>query len=217
MNGHILITISLGLGWLLAAGMGVAILAMAGHIGNRYVFSAEGVTRIGPRIGQEIGPVKFTHRNGQASLSEVISPKKPTVIVFLNARSRLTTPIVADLFQIAKYTANDFQFVALCRGPCETIEGMVESRSNVQIFALNDSDTNLSTELGLRVAPYGLLVDPHGRLIAKGLANHTQHLCVLLKAAQPHLSEEGKQNVVSRCESDVRATPLIPVSAVEQR
>ncbi len=188
MNANFFINLALVLGWLLVAFIAVALFAMAQFIGSQYAFTHLGVSRMGPRLGKRLGSTKFTHRREKIPLKKLATGDQWTLFVFLDA-SPLSFKLIPDLVEFASFVTDKFSFIIFYQGALGNLESLL-NYSYFKVFEMTQADHDLSTRLGIRVKPYALLVHQKSmELVAKGLVNHTGHLCTLIYNAQTRKGE----------------------------
>lgn len=183
MNSNFVISAILGLGWLFAILMGIALLAMANFVGSQYAYTQLGVTRTGPKLGKRLGSTTFAYQGTKKSLKDVASKKKWTLFTFLDT-SPVSDNLIPDLLGLASFAQGDIEFVVFCHKVSERLSGVSDANTQVKIIELGEIAGDLETKLGIRVLPFALLVNQETELIAKGLINHTPHLCVLIHNAK---------------------------------
>lgn len=208
MNSSLLITFLLGLAGVVVIWMGVAALSLgAVTVGRDYVFTAPGVSRLGPRRGRRIMETPFTYQGLQVPLQRVLTPDRPTLLVFLANLGRdeqVCETLIPSLLQFVRFSEEGIKVVVFCTSASERIAQLVAADSNITVVALTDE--RLTTALGVRVMPYAVLIDAHGKVLEKGLLNHLEHLCLLVVKGGHWRTDTGRLGRLNRtCESHLKA------------
>jgi len=207
MNSSLLITVLLGLAGVVVAWIGVATLSLGAiTVGRDYVFTAPGVSRLGPRRGRRIMGTPFTYQGLQVPLQRVLAPDRPTLLVFLANLGRdeqVCETLIPGLLQFDRFSEEGIKVVIFCTSASERIAQFVAADSNITVVALTDD--RLTTALGVRVMPYVVVVDAHGKVLEKGLLNHLEHLCLLVVRGGHWRTDTGRLGRLSRtCESHLK-------------
>jgi len=187
----------LGLGWILAIGIGIALLALTHYIGSQYAFTQSGISRMGPRLGEQLLSTSFFYHEKKSNLHEVLSFTCPTLLVFLSGSAHAEPGLISGLLEFATVTENEIRLVIFSSGSAETFKSLIERRDLLNVSILTED--NLAVRLGIRVMPYALLVDRHGRLRSKGMIKYLYYLCRLIVSAQPQFSEDDLVTTVNYC------------------
>jgi hypothetical protein len=191
------ISIALMIGWFLAIVMGIALLTMSYHVGSRYQFTNEGISRMGPSPGKRLGDTSFLYENQKVFLRQYISSERPTLLVFVDPGPLLET-LIPDLSTFMSSAVGDLACLVFINRSANDLTRLSFPGSLINVL-ITDGD-NLPKKLGIRVTPYALLVDQHGQLIAKGLINNFTHLCVLIDMAVTMGKVEGLINLSRACQ-----------------
>ncbi len=209
MNTGLLVWVVMGLAWVMVAGTWVASLALASTVGRDYVFTARGVSRIGPPVGRRLASTAVVHEGEKARLQQFAPSHQLSLLAFLgHIEAQLDEPrmrdvLLPDLQRFATLFEDTITIFVFCNGPCERLKQLFAPHTNVNVVALEDDQ--LATTLGVRVTPYALLLDKQTRLLAKGLFNHFNHLCLwVVKGGKVRPGEDDVNRASSRCESYFR-------------
>ena len=182
MDAALVTTVSLAIAWVVTFCIVILSLAFgAMRVGHSYVFTAPGVSRLGPRIGQRIPTFRFLHRGQRVSLRQILAPNRPTLLVFLGAFGEqviVRNTALSGLQRFVQMASNSLHTVVFCSAGTEHVEQALAGVGPVDVITLPDD--RLSTKLGLRVVPYALLIDTRATVLEKGLVNHLEHLCLLI-------------------------------------
>lgn len=182
MDASLLTTGFLALAWGVTLCIVIASLAFgAMRIGHSYVFTAPGVSRLGPPIGQRVPTLHFVHQGRRVSLRQVLAPDRPTLLVFLGAlgeQEMVRNTALSGLQQFMQLASGSLHVVVFCTTATEHIEQALAAVGPVDVIALPDD--RLMAKLALRVAPYALLISKRATVLEKGLVNHLEHLCLLI-------------------------------------
>ena len=197
MHGSLIISLLLGLGWLLAIGMGVALWALIYHIGSRYAFTPAGISRMGPRLGERLASTSFTYNGESLTLQRFLSPSHPTLLVFLKKAHQVDQQLIDDLLRLASFSRGELQVVVFVAESLGRYQRLLEANRALQIVRLPDQV--LLSKLGVRVVPYALLVDQQAKLRGKGLVNYLPHLCYTIASAQPSWDRDELVATLQHC------------------
>jgi hypothetical protein len=186
------VSVLLALAWLLAISMAIALFSMVHHLGTRYAFTAAGLSRMGPHIGQHLAPIALIYRGKKVLLRQLISHDHPTLLVFLN-HSNPSIRFVDSLVQFVSQTMDHMSFLIFCKGvKCEEMISAPGVAKCMQFVDVGSDDPML-TNLVIRTMPYAVLIDSRMIVIAKGLVNNTQHICMLTDAVQSQFGMREKE------------------------
>ena len=198
MGGNLILDGMMGLAWIVAFAMVIASLALGAKLGREYAYTAPGVSRMGPRIGRRIASTTFPAGDKTLALRDILSSEHSTLLAFLGTLGRdvdmphMKDTLIPDLLRLATLAGERPRIVTFCASPCTELEQILTKDSRAQVFVLPD-DHRMEISLGVRVTPYALLVDQHGRVLSKGLINNFEHLCrVVVKGG---LTRSGKDDL----------------------
>ncbi len=202
MNSNIIFSAGIGLAWVVIVLIGVASVALAYGVGHQYVFTASGVSRIGPPIGRQLASLVFAYQGVNLPLSDLLSTEQPTLLVFLDklaADSRVNQELVPALKALSR-AGNIVSIILFCRYPCSSVISGLDDNTNVRIMSLVDDQ--LMVKLGVRVAPYAMLINKHRRVVSKGLVNHLVHLClVIMKGGEDRETAHELEGLMQFCQA----------------
>jgi hypothetical protein len=199
MGETTIISALLGLAWLVVISLGIVMFAMADHIGSRYVYTSAGISRSGPPIGKQLSPIEFNNKGTKYFISDLISKQYPTLILFLATNADLTSRLIDNFIDFATIADHTMEFLIFCNPELRDIPRITRI-GFINVFVLDNKQHNLLTNLGIRVTPFALLVDQNAVLLAKGLLNNFEHICLLIEAAREHSTFMIDSNLVSVCE-----------------
>jgi hypothetical protein len=134
MSDETLISATLVLGWLVVVAMGTAELALAAQVGREYVFSAPGISRTGPRLGQRVTSLRFAHAGGRSSLRRFIAKNRETVLVFMDGIGKdVDSPhvkdvLIPDLLKFAELCGENVRMIVFCSEPCTRIAQLLSEK-----------------------------------------------------------------------------------------
>lgn len=192
----------------------VASLALGARLGRAYVFTAPGVSRLGPRVGRRIAATKFVYQGTKVPLRRVLSPDHLTLLIFLGglggdtSQQAVMERILLALLRFVRLADDNIEVLVFCTAAVGEIDRLLGAASHFKTITIPNDD--MTTTLGIRVMPYALLVDKDGRVLEKGLVNHLEHLCLLVARGGLGRSDEGALGRFrSRCESHL-ANHTIP-------
>ncbi|MGH2619930.1 MAG: hypothetical protein ACRDHG_05090 [Anaerolineales bacterium] len=191
------ISIALGLGWLAATILGVGIAAMMYSIGSLYAFTGLGVTRMGPPLGKRIDKTAFLFDGSKHDLAWFLSDTKPTLLIFLPNPQHIEDELIVDIRRFAVLSHDEISILVLGNLLPGEVQTSLGQHNNVRSVELSNSD--LPARLGVRVTPYSLLVNPEGRVAAKGLVNFLPHLCFLIASSSPAEHSNELRRTISQC------------------
>lgn len=178
-----MIAIVLGLAWVVMLCMVVGSLTLGYAVGHKYVFTAPGVSRTGPRVGRRLASIHFSYQGAKTSLRELVSQAPLTLLVFLGHlgveadEPHIRDTLIPDIRRFAALSSGTMQVVILGTKSCERIEQMIGTRDHLRVMVL--ADEQLMDKLTIRAMPYAVLLDRRATVRAKGLVNHFQHLCLV--------------------------------------
>lgn len=198
MNTSLIISILLGFGWILAIGIAIAMAALAYHIGSLYAFTTSGVSRMGPRMGERVASITFHYGAQRLALRDILSSERATMLVFLSKALEAYPDLLPSILAFATGTRDEIKLVIFTTGSLEHAKQLPGWDESLPIFTLSDAE--IAVKLGVRAAPYGLLIDTQARLVAKGLINFLPHLCWLSLSAQLFSGVPGLSNTIRFCQ-----------------
>ncbi len=214
MNDTVIVSLLLGIAWVVIICVSTASIALAALIGREYVLTAPGVSRIGPRIGRRLAPAQFKYQGAKISLRDVLSQDYPTLLIFLGSMGRdrrVVETLVPALQQFSAFSNSALKFVIFCTTASDQIADSLRSDESFEVVEL--ADDYITTRLGIRVTPYAVLVDKREYVLTKGLVNHLEHLCLLVvKGGKWRSSEHELEALTCRCESHFQSYP-VPAAA----
>jgi len=171
MNSSLLITFLLGLAGVVVIWMGVATLSLgAVTVGRDYVFTAPGVSRLGPRRGRRIMETPFTYQGLQVPLQRVLTPDRPTLLVFLANLGRdeqVCETLIPSLLQFVRFSEEGIKVVVFCTSASERIAQLVAADSNITVVALTDERLTTALGLFLQVKDFKPLSRPFLQLLSQ--------------------------------------------------
>lgn len=214
MSSHVAITCTLVLAWCAVGLIGLASLAMAHHVGNRYVYTSPGLSRTGPPDGVNIATRAVTSNGMGSSIARLLAQDRPTMLVFLSTISQPSIQFIPELLKFDTETDRCFKLVVLFRGEREEIMNLFQYQDYVYVDLLFENP-KLMQDLGVRVLPFALLIDSDGIVISKGLTNHIQHLCLLTNTAEAKLGRRLLPRTAHICEPHAIGVPVSAISRIE--
>jgi len=204
------VSIALVVGWIIGICLCVASLALGATIGRDYVFTAPGVSRIGPRVGQRLPSISFAHQGHAVSLGDFLSPDRATFLAFLGSLGRdvdeahVREILIPDILRVVRLAGGSIKLVVFCLEPCQRMSELLDAKANINVVVLANDD--LTTELKVRIAPYALLVDKDTRLLAKGLVNNFEHACrIIVKGGRSSSGKADLERIARLCEPSLPA------------
>lgn len=193
------ISFMLGLAWMIAVVLGFAIFAMANHIGSKYVFTAVGVSRTGPKIGRKVPNISFSNNGEVYFLRKIVGDGEyPKLVLFLPHIMDGFESLFTDLSHLVTVSNADFHFLLFTVSKTNQLSN-ISSYPNVKIFTLDAVPHPLAQKLGIRVAPFAFLVDTDNTVVAKGLVNNMPHLCLLIRQSSHKNQASIPKDVRSIC------------------
>lgn len=160
--------------WLAVVVESVLLLALLREVGHVYLQRAGSTARDGLPIGEEL-PTVDVSADGPRPLRDLIPHSGVTVLLYVLAGCPVCPEAVAA---VAPWTArhSELHAVLLHAGP---------PRSDYAGLPIAEIDPDVArAQLRLRVAPFALIVDANGRVVAKGLINRDSDVRRLLGEAQ---------------------------------
>lgn len=211
MNENIIVSALIVVAWALVVFMAIASLALgATALGREYVFTAPGVSRMGPRVNQRIASVRFMHQGIQTPLQHLLSSLHPTLLVFsggIGQETRVRDAFISGILEFASFFDGGLKVCVFCTSGCDWLESIAGNGNEFEIIPLEDDF--LITALAIRVAPYALLVDRRARVLGKGLVNNLAHLCLLVERGGKQRSGDGELDRVNcMCSAHLRTQSL---------
>jgi hypothetical protein len=127
-----------------------------------------------------------------------------TLLMFLSPLCETCQHVVEPLNELAADTDCGVRPAAIIRADRMAYEAFLNVFP-LHLPTLRDSDRTLTMELGVHRAPFGLLYDRDGRLVAKGLIEDGDDLMALIGAAPDEtLGEASRAKIVRRAEPALR-------------
>jgi methylamine dehydrogenase accessory protein MauD len=166
---------------LILAGVVVALVRQVGVLHERVAPAGALVGRAGPRIGEAAPRLTLSDWSGRPiTLGGADEAGKSTLLVFISPSCPVCKTMLGILDAVLRAEQSWLRLVLASDGARDEHEDFVRAQG------LAERPYVLSRELGLAYEvdklPYGVLIDAHGVLRAKGLINTREHVESLFEA-----------------------------------
>lgn len=168
---------------LILAAVVVALVRQVGVLHERVAPAGALVGREGPRVGEVVPQLMLVDWSGHPmAIGGADAERKSTLLVFVSPSCPVCETMLAILDAVLRTEHGWLRLVLASDGPREEHEAFVRAHG------LAARPYVLSRELGFayQVAklPYGVLIDAHGVLRARGLINTREHVESLFEAME---------------------------------
>jgi hypothetical protein len=189
------LALSYALLWALVVGESVLLLLMFRELGRIYLSQSSSFARDGVDVGSRVPDIGVRLGGRELALADALPGASFTVIV----AARDDCPYCLDAARAVAEGisgADDVQAIVLMRGRVapayHQLAGVAVAEVGERAFA----------RLRIRATPFGLVVSETGRVLSKGILNHSAHLTDLLEQADRHA---GGRVMSARFSRDVSA------------
>lgn len=200
--------------WLLLLAMGVMLMALARQVGLLHERSAPlgaVIADKGPDIGDDAPEFELTDLRGRpVKIGGVRSDGRDLLLVFLGPNCPMCNKLLPTVLSMAR--SEHLDVVIVSDGPREDHERFLSKHPIGNLPYVNSADVGIRFQIG-RV-PYAVLLDPAGKIRAKGLVNTREHLESLVEAKSMDVpSIQQYLNTHSRSDHDGSVHRVPGVSA----
>ena len=167
--------------WVLLLTIGVLVLLLYRHFGVMSLGTLEGVQRDGLPIGSVAPPHQRGHgcRPGHRLAAEARPAPAPPL---RRPDCEPCATVLPHVERLARAVNGDLGIAAVVPGPRDEVARFVE-RYRPPFPCLAEDGSGAFTRYKVRVTPFGFVVGPDGRVLAKGLCGDQVRLRGLLEAA----------------------------------
>lgn len=157
----------------------------------------------GPKI-EEVGP-SFRGLTDHLGRSASVGGhrEKPQLLLFTGPKCSTCKSLLPGIRALAKAERRNLEVVMISDGtPEEHAEFLAGANIRDEFPYVDAREVGIAYQVG--TTPYGVILDEHGRIRAKGLCNHMAHVESLLNALETgtpslqHLHEQAKNRVATR-------------------
>ncbi|MFD3444259.1 redoxin domain-containing protein [Microbacteriaceae bacterium 4G12] len=157
----------------------------------------------GPRI-EEVGP-SFPGLVDHLGRSTSIGGhrEKPQLLLFTGPKCSTCKSLLPGIRALAKAERRNLEILMISDGtPEEHTEFLAGANIRDEFPYIDARDVGIAYQVG--TTPYGVILDEHGRIRAKGLCNHMAHVESLLNALETrtpslqHLHEQTDTQIATR-------------------
>lgn len=170
--------------WAIVAFLLLAVFVLARQVGllhRRIGLSPARMENAGPKIGELVPELKAFDLDGR-EVSLGSDRSKRTLLVFISATCSSCDALAPALRSVWKSEGDALKVILVSLGGDEAT-----NRNFITRNKLGGIPYIVSTDVGFQYSvlspPYGLLIDEHRVLRAKGVVNHLEHLESLFNAA----------------------------------
>ncbi len=165
--------------WLIVIAEGVAVIILARTFGAMILGTRDAIERDGLTLGNRAPEFEGVDPSGtQVASRDLLGDW--LVLVFASPSCRICREMLPGLRQLARTLRGQVRLMILLRGSLEDARQFPLS-DPLGILAIGYHGT--AERYRVRVSPYVNVVDPEGRIRAKGLVNEPEHIEHLLSEA----------------------------------
>jgi methylamine dehydrogenase accessory protein MauD len=164
-----------------------------GPLGARMLDTGPKIEEVGPSFGG------LTDHLGRPT-SVGGHREKPQLLMFTGPKCSTCKSLLPGIRALAKAERRHLEVVMISDGtPEEHAEFLAGAQVGDEFAYVDARDVGVAYQVG--TTPYGVILDEHGRIRAKGLCNHMAHVESLLNALEAgvpslqHLHEQGETRI----------------------
>lgn len=167
--------------WVLVVVMAVLLLLLYRHFGMISLGTLEGVQRDGLPVGSVAPPINGVGADG-GDRAWHPSAGGPQLLLFATPDCEPCAAIMPVLGRLARSPEAGVTVTAVVPGPRAEVARLV-GRYDPPFAALAEDGSGVFPRFRVRVTPFGFVVGPDGRVLAKGLCSDPGRIALLLHSA----------------------------------
>ncbi|MFM8593423.1 MAG: TlpA family protein disulfide reductase [Chloroflexota bacterium] len=166
--------------WILVIALGALLLLLYRHFGMMSLGTLEGVQRDGLSLGAEAPAISGITADGNDATWQ---PKSGSyqMLLFASPDCEPCSAIMPFAQQLANAKTN-VKVASVVQGPKTEVVRMVD-KHHPSFQTLADDGSGAFPRFQVRVTPFGFVIGPDGRILAKGLCSDPARMRMLLQSA----------------------------------